>query len=232
MSKEQDMVYLLAQIGHEIRTPLNAVKGFGEMLLDETLGELNPQQKKYLTKMLDSSEQLLHIVEMILQWAKFENNQIVLTKQKFNLGFLLMEATELFAISMKEKGLHLQLNLQENVFFDGDRDKLREVFVNLFSNACKFTPQDGNISVKLEQNINPIPQIQICICDSGCGIGENEVEKIFLPFYKTKVKNEGGTGLGLWIAKTIIEMHEGAIAVQSRKNEGTCFYITLPSVIN
>jgi len=224
MNNEQDMVYLMAQIGHEIRTPLNAVKGFGELLMSETFGELNDMQKKYLGKMLDSSDKLLEIVEMILQWAKLENNQVVLNKEPINLSQTVLETAELFFFKYREKGVELILNVEDAVIFNGDKNKLREVFTNLINNSLKFTAKGGQVEVSLRKE----EDIVASISDTGCGIAEKDLDKIFLPFYKKRVNNEEGTGLGLWISKSIIEMHNGTIQVESELEKGSCFTIHLP----
>lgn len=110
MAEETDMIYLMAQISHEIRTPLNGIKGFGELLLDESTGELNETQKKYLTKMLDNTEKLSSIVERVLDWAKLETKQSELKMEEVNFNFLLWEVVDL----LREKALKKNIGFVAN----------------------------------------------------------------------------------------------------------------------
>ena len=120
MAEEKDMIYLMAQISHEIRTPLNGIKGFGELLLDESTGELNETQKKYLTKMLDNTEKLSSIVERVLDWAKLETKQSELKMEEVNFNFLLWEVVDLLREKALKKNIDLSLTAQKDLFIYGD----------------------------------------------------------------------------------------------------------------
>ena len=125
MAEETDMIYLMAQISHEIRTPLNGIKGFGELLLDESTGELNETQKKYLTKMLDNTEKLSSIVERVLDWAKLETKQSELKMEEVNFNFLLWEVVDLLREKALKKNIDLSLTAQKDLFIYGDPLRLR-----------------------------------------------------------------------------------------------------------
>ena len=150
MAEETDMIYLMAQISHEIRTPLNGIKGFGELLLDESTGELNETQKKYLTKMLDNTEKLSSIVERVLDWAKLETKQSELKMEEVNFNFLLWEVVDLLREKALKKNIDLSLTAQKDLFIYGDPLRLREIVINLADNALKYTPNGGKVEIKAE----------------------------------------------------------------------------------
>lgn len=139
-SKEQlEFARFLAQIGHEIRTPLNAIKGFGDLLVEEQVGELNPVQKKYLHKMTDSAQTLLLVVNQILDWAKMESNQIVLEYQPLNLSRIAVEVGNLLELRLREKEIRYEVAQEDWATVEGDWGRIREVLVNLVGNSIKFT---------------------------------------------------------------------------------------------
>ena len=227
MSEELDMVYLMAQISHEIRTPLNGIKGFGELLLDESSGELNEEQKKYLTKMLDSTEKLSQIVERVLDWAKLESKQSQLTIEEVQLNYLLWEVIELLSQKAEQKNIALSLNVPEKIILQADGGRLREIMINLVDNSLKYTPQGGKVEVTAEIKDG---KLLLSVQDNGYGIPENQMKRLFQPFsYGAKrIANEISSGLGLWICKLLVEMHQGEIWAESQEGQGSRFYVLLP----
>ena len=227
MSEELDMVYLMAQISHEIRTPLNGIKGFGELLLDESSGELNEVQKKYLTKMLDSTEKLSQIVERVLDWAKLESKQSQLTIEEVQLNYLLWEVMELLSQKAEQKNIALSLNVPEKIILQADGGRLREIMINLVDNSLKYTPQGGKVEVTAEIKDG---KLLLSVQDNGYGIPENQMKRLFQPFsYGAKrIANEISSGLGLWICKLLVEMHQGEIWAESQEGQGSRFYVLLP----
>lgn len=227
-SPEQlEFARFLAQIGHEIRTPLNAIKGFGELLADETVGELNPAQKKYMGKITDNAQQLLLVVNQILDWAKMESDQIRLEKQPLNLSRIADEVGNLMELRMQEKQLTYTVNEADWANVDGDWSRLREVLVNLVGNSIKFTDKGGHISVSFEQKEQ---YIITHVTDNGCGISQEKAAQLFEPFSKgmDRPGEEKNSGLGLWICRSIVELHEGHIWVKSAPEKGTTFSFALP----
>ena len=227
MSEELDMVYLMAQISHEIRTPLNGIKGFGELLLDESSGELNEVQKKYLTKMLDSTEKLSQIVERVLDWAKLESKQSQLTIEEVQLNYLLWEVMELLSQKAEQKNIALSLNVPEKIILQADGGRLREIMINLVDNSLKYTPQGGKVEVTAEIKDG---KLLLSVQDNGYGIPENQMKRLFQPFsYGAKrIANEISSGFGLWICKLLVEMHQGEIWAESQEGQGSRFYVLLP----
>ena len=227
-SKEQlEFSRFLAQIGHEIRTPLNAIKGFGDLLAEETVGELNPTQKKYMLKITDNAEKLLLVVNQILDWAKMESNQIALNKQPLQLSRIANEVGNLMELRMKEKQLSYTVEAADWACVYGDWGRLREVLVNLVSNSVKFTDKGGHISVSFEKKGQ---YIVTKVTDDGCGMTEEQAARLFEPFSKglDRPGEEKSNGLGLWICRSIIELHGGYIWVKSELGQGAVFSFALP----
>lgn len=226
--KEQlEFARFLAQIGHEIRTPLNAIKGFGDLLAEETVGSLNPLQKKYLLKITDSAENLLLVVNQILDWAKMESNQIILEKQPLYLDRIATEVGNLLELRFQEKNLHYQVQNADWACVEGDWGRLREVLINLVNNSVKFSNSGGQIQVTFEEQDG---LIFTHVSDTGCGIAEEKLSKLFEPFSKgiDRIGEEKNNGLGLWICRSIVELHGGQIWAQSKPNSGTVFSFSLP----
>ena len=221
---ELEFARFLAQIGHEIRTPLNAIKGFGELLVEEQVGTLNPIQKKYLSKMNDSAQSLLLIVNQILDWAKLESNQIPLQIESVNLCDLASEIGNLMELGLNRKQITYMVEAQGSTAVYGDRGRIREVMLNLLNNAVKFTDMGGSITVSFEEKEQ---FIVMHMQDTGCGIPKDMQTKIFEPFFTTKELGKG-TGLGLAIVAQVVEDHQGKILVESKPGRGTSFTVILP----
>lgn len=228
MSEDRDIIYFIAQIGHEIRTPLNAIKGFGDLLMDETFGPLNEQQSRYLGKMLNSSDKLLEIVNQILDWAKLESGQVVLQLEDFDLYYLVKEVENLLELKAAAKQIALTSQVDKGTMVTADMARIREVLVNLVGNALKFTDEHGEVKVTVQQNDR---QALIAVEDNGRGISQERLEQLFQPFRKGQERrgDEKSTGLGLWICRSIVELHQGRIWVKSEEEAGSTFYVTLPN---
>lgn len=227
MTEDKDIIYFIAQIGHEIRTPLNAIKGFGDLLMGETFGPLNEQQSKYLGKMLSSSDKLLEIVNQILDWAKLESGQVVLQLEQFDLYYLVKEVENLLEVKASAKQIKLTSEVEKGLMLTGDMARLREVVINLVGNALKFTDPNGSVQVRAQQTDG---QILLSIEDNGRGISQERLEQLFQPFSKGQERrgDEKSTGLGLWICRSIVELHHGRIWVKSEEDVGSTFYVLLP----
>ncbi len=227
-SKEQlEFARFLAQIGHEIRTPLNAIKGFGDLLAEEQVGALNDVQKKYLWKMTDSAQKLLLVVNQILDWAKLESNQIVLDLQPLDVSRIAVEVGNLLELRLREKQITYQVMEVDWAAVNGDWGRIREVLVNLIGNSIKFTELGGTITVSFSQKEG---YLLTHVADDGCGIGEEKLAQLFQPFSKgqDRLGEEKNTGLGLWICRSIIELHQGYIWAESKQGQGTVLSFALP----
>lgn len=226
---ELEFARFLAQIGHEIRTPLNAMKGFGELLLEEQVGTLNPVQKKYLSKMNDSAQNLLQIVNQILDWAKLESNQIPLQMESLNLCEIADEIGNLMELDIQRKQLTYTVESVDWAVVAGDRGRIREVLLNLLNNAVKFSDIGGTITVSFVQKED---FVLLHMRDTGCGISPEKIEKLFEPFSRglDRTGEEKNSGLGLWISRSVIELHKGHIWCESEVGKGTVMSVALPNV--
>ncbi|MEO8194046.1 MAG: ATP-binding protein [Gemmatimonadales bacterium] len=218
----------LARMSHELRTPLAAIIGYGELLSDGITGPVNDEQKKQLHRIRWSANHLLAIIDEILTLARMEAG-------KENVEMRNVEVTELMesVASMAEplagaKGLGFSLHVpRSEVNMRTDPIKLRQVLLNLISNAVKYT-EEGTVSVASEAE-NGI--VHFVVSDTGVGVGEEHLEKIFEPFWQveqTTTRRAGGTGLGLAVTRQFVELLGGKITVTSRLGEGSSFKVTLP----
>jgi two-component system phosphate regulon sensor histidine kinase PhoR len=214
----------VVNLSHELRTPLTAIKGFAETIEDEA----SESARRYVGIIKRHTDRLISIVEDLLRLSELEDPAMSLELTEVDLTDLLSDVLRVFDQRLKQKGLGLEFNpSDERPVIRGDRFKLEQVFMNLISNAVKYTDQ-GGIRISLEQQDgNAIVQIQ----DTGIGIPAEHLPRVFERFYvvdKSRSKTVGGTGLGLSIVKHIVLLHNGTIDVESEPGKGTRFRIILP----
>lgn len=219
----------LASMSHEIRTPLNAIIGMSD-LMSET--KLTDEQSRYVSVFRKAGDALLSLVNDILDLSKIEANQLALEKIPFNILDLIEEVAEIYALQAADKGIEIITRVDTiiNVNRIGDPGRLKQIILNLISNALKFT-EEGEIIVSLsadtkEQNDECL---LFSVSDTGIGIPEEKLESIFASFIQadaSTTRKYGGTGLGLTISKRLTEMMDGAIWVKSVENKGSTFYVT------
>ncbi len=220
----------MASMSHELRTPLNSINGFSEILYDESFGELNAKQKKYVHNIYTSGKSLLLIINQILEMAVVEAGKMILTISKIDIKALLNEVLMVLDNMMVKKNLHFKLTIPEILpALEGDELKVKEVLFNLISNAVKYTPDNKNIGVNMEIKER---NIVIEIWDEGIGIAPEDMEKIFEGFYRVDssyTRTIEGTGLGLSLTRKIVELHGGVVSVESEgPGLGTSVKFTLP----
>ncbi|MDR0647294.1 MAG: response regulator [Puniceicoccales bacterium] len=217
----------LATMSHEIRTPINGILGYA-YLLNET--ELTHKQKDYVKSIHSSTQLLLELISQILDFSKIEADKLTLEPTFFDLNECLREVLDLFQPTLVKKNLHLHVwrHPQLPNYFVGDPKRLRQIVMNLLSNATKFTTQ-GSIHIRLTGRVykNNLYQLFISVKDSGIGIEPKDQQKIFRAFEQIPFQNQAGTGLGLSITKSIVELMGGNIHVHSQPQRGTTFYLTL-----
>lgn len=220
----------LATMSHELRTPLNGVIGFLNQLGKTRLDE---QQRDYLRTIDLSSRMLLGVINDILDFSKIDAGKLTIENAEFDLGDFLGETVSMFAVSAKEKGIDLVCKIDQTVPLNlmGDTLRLSQVLSNLLGNAIKFTEKG---QVKLEVNLvaetDREVSLQLVVSDTGIGISEHALAKLFQPFSQadaSTTRKHGGTGLGLIIARRLIEMMGGTIGVTSKVWIGTSFTIHL-----
>jgi PAS domain S-box-containing protein len=221
----------LANMSHEIRTPMNAIIGFGSLLEDI---DFDPKAKEMLHKMNSSSKILLKILNDILDYSKIEAKKLEIEQKCFALSDVISQLDAIFFESAKQKGLELKFELDDTLpsWVVGDELRLGQVLINLCSNAIKFTKKgEIKISVKLLETIEDSScRLAWSVRDSGIGIGQEQIKRLFEPFMQadsSTTRQYGGTGLGLVICKNILEAMGTRLDVQSKENEGSFFYFEL-----
>lgn len=221
----------ISTMSHEIRTPMNAVMGTTNLLLQENP---QPHQKDYLKVLHSASKNLLLLINDILDFSKIEAGKIIFESIDFNLQELLHNIMNIYLYAAKEKGLSLELTYHTpiNTLLVGDPIKLSQIITNLVGNAIKFTKK-GNIilQVHIEKEVDNQLLIQFVVKDTGIGIPKERLESIFESFTQATLdttRKYGGTGLGLTIARNLVELQGGKISVESVLNEGATFSFTLP----
>ena len=220
----------LARMSHEIRTPLNGVIGMAHLLVGT---ELTRQQKGYAQIVKTSADALLSLINDILDFSKIEAGKLELRPSDFSLPTLVEEVVEMFAQRAAERDIELAAVLSTAVppLVRGDSDRFRQVLVNLVGNAIKFTDH-GAVVIRAERigQAAGKTQVRVTVRDTGIGISEEDVGRLFRSFSQVDTSNTrkyGGTGLGLAISRRLVKMMGGQIGVQSRKGEGSAFWFTV-----
>ncbi|MGH8729224.1 MAG: ATP-binding protein [Burkholderiales bacterium] len=218
----------LANMSHELRTPLNAIIGFSEVLNERMFGELNPKQAEYVQDIYASGRHLHALINDILDLSKIEAGRMEVELAPFDLPTAIHDALTLVHERASRHGIELKVNVDERLGpFVADERKFKQILLNLMSNALKFTPEGGMVTIRaMAKN----PGIEISVEDTGIGIAAADQEVIFDEF--RQLKSDGapreGTGLGLALTRKFVEMHGGKIWVESELGKGSTFTFTLP----
>jgi two-component system sensor histidine kinase/response regulator len=223
----------LANMSHEVRTPMNAVIGLTELVLNTPL---EAQQREYLQLVLQSGEGLLAVINDVLDFSKVESGHVQLDPQPMNLRECLGDALKSLAVRAHGKQLELLLDVAADVpeWFHADRGRLRQVIINLVSNAIKFT-YTGEVVVSVRRNVHASPgpelvQLVFCVADTGIGIAPEKQKLIFEPFEQadaSTTRQFGGTGLGLTIVQRLVELMGGQVTIESELGKGSRFSFSL-----
>jgi PAS domain S-box-containing protein len=218
----------ISLVSHELRTPLTSIRGYLELLLDGGAGDLTDDQSRFLAVVDRNSKRLMHLVGDLLFLAQVEAGKLALELGDVELDALVVEAVEAAKPIADEKGIDLKASVEPIPTMVGDRGRLAQVLDNLVSNALKFTGDGGTVDVVVESaNGEAVVEVR----DTGIGISAEEQEHLFDRFFRSAEATERaipGTGLGLTIAKAIVERHEGEIEVESVTGEGTTMRVRLP----
>lgn len=227
INKEQN--FFLSKISHEIRTPLNSI-----MLMTKLARNSNDKFSNYLNKVDASTKYLLSLVNNILDFSRIESGKLKLCIEDANLNEVLDNIEALMLVQAEEKMLNLKfIKHYKYQFIQCDVLRLTQILINLIGNAIKFTPEDGNVTVVIEDLIDDINSITIkfSVCDSGIGISKENQERIFLPFEQEHIqtsKNYGGSGLGLTISYNLVKLMGGMLKVESEVGKGSVFSFAIP----
>ena len=218
----------LAMITHELKTPLVPIQGYSDILLNEHLGKLNPQQKARLSIIKSSSETLLGIISDLLDVQKLEIGQLRMKKDDSDIKDSILKSVNALAPQAEKNEIQLVSNA-ENLTIYHDSERIKQVLTNLIKNAMiAVEPKNGKIEINMEEKPS---EIQISVKDNGMGIPQDKQKDLFKKFYQvdtTLTRERGGSGLGLAICRGIIENHGGKIFVESKVGEGAKFTFTIP----
>ncbi|MCX7661818.1 MAG: ATP-binding protein, partial [Candidatus Omnitrophica bacterium] len=221
----QDFV---ANVSHELRTPISSIKGYAETLLEGAM-EDKENRKEFLNIIYKDATRLANLIEDLLDLSKIESGKMKMHFEALDLRPIVESALNILENNIKEKKLSVTIDISEDlpkVLIDEKR--ILQVFLNLLDNAVKYTPQNGRINIRAY----PADEyVQVEISDTGIGIPEKDLPRIFERFYrvdKARSRELGGTGLGLSIVKHIIKAHKGEIWVKSELGKGSTFFFSLP----
>lgn len=219
----------LATMSHEIRTPLNAIIGFSQLLLRPNKSAIDPHHRDIIERILNNGKHLLMLLNEILDFSKLEAGRLEIKPSLFNLQKLINLTVLEFQSLAHEKNLAIEVDMRlSNVEIMNDPERLRQVLVNLLSNAIKFTPS-GKVWIEATE-LAP-DMVEIAVCDTGIGIHPEDVNYIFEPFRQLDqsiARRHTGTGLGLAVTKSLVQMMNGRILVESRLGEGSMFRVQIP----
>ncbi len=232
----------LSTVSHELRTPLTSVIGYSEMLLEGLAGPLNPEQADYVKTVMEKGEQLLSIIQGILDISRIEAGGLTLDRSRFDVADAIKSALSTVTPGARRKKLQLSSELPESLPpLYADRDKVRQILINLLGNAVKFTPEGGRVVVRAEVAAlrraqdeacaGSLRALRIAVVDSGIGIPVEAMARIFDPFFQvdgSSTREYGGTGLGLSIVKSFVSAHGGRVWAESSPGSGSTFFVTLP----
>jgi signal transduction histidine kinase len=219
----------LANMSHELRTPLNAIIGFSEVLYERMFGEINDKQAEYLADILESGRHLLSLINDILDLSKIEAGRMELDPTEFSLPAAIDNTLTLVRERAHRRAIELERSIDESIGeIYADERKVKQVILNLLSNALKFTPEGGRVAVRARAYDG---WNEISVSDTGVGIAPEDQQTVFDEFRQvgSAAKKVEGTGLGLAISRKFIELHGGRIWVTSKLGAGSTFAFTLPA---
>lgn len=220
----------VANVSHELRTPLTSIKSYTETLLDGAV-----ENKEYTINFLkvinSESERMTRLVKDLLQLSKLDYDKMEWNMKRLDIRSILKDCAFKMEISARQKNQTITFEAEDNIpEINGDKDRIEQVFINIISNAIKYTPEDGSIHVSAKVKDE---NVEIKISDTGIGIPKDDLPRLFERFYrvdKARSRAMGGTGLGLSIAKNIVEAHKGTIRIESEYGKGTDVILNFPCV--
>ncbi|MEL6921722.1 MAG: ATP-binding protein, partial [Pseudomonadota bacterium] len=220
----------LANVSHELRTPLNAIIGFSEMITAQVYGPLGSEKyKEYIGDIRSSGNFLLNVIDDILQVSRIESGKFDLDLETVDLSELAGETVQMVRMQAQDKGVEIETDIAEDIALEADRRALKQILINLLTNAVKFTDSGGSINIRAKCVGGKA--VQVSIEDNGCGINKSALKRIGRPFEQAQrqfSKNHSGTGLGLAISKSLAQLHGGSLRIKSDVGVGTIVSVRLP----
>lgn len=235
----------IANMSHELRTPLNSILGFSDVLIERTFGDLSENQERYIRyirNIYSSGKHLLELINNILDIAKIEAGKYEMVYETFSVDVVIGEVINIMKSFAEDRFIEIEVSIGKGIsIITADRVKLKQILYNLISNAIKFTPEGGMVTVDVakEENIDGrypwappgLEFVKFLIQDTGVGIGPEDKERIFDEFEQVNSsfsRKYGGAGLGLALTKKLVELHGGNITVESNLGEGSTFMFLIP----
>jgi two-component system phosphate regulon sensor histidine kinase PhoR len=219
----------LSMVSHQLKSPLSSTLLQTSILLDGIVGELNDKQMDLLQKVRNRIKGMVDLIHDILDVCFVEEGGYLKQIEHLDVAEILKRTVELIQPQAQDKNIALHVKIEDNLpVISGNRSSVEAMFINLISNAIKYTPPGGKVNVEMGENAQ---NIQLEVSDTGIGVEDMDFPRIFDKFYRVKsemTKNISGTGLGLSIVKSVVEAHRGAINVESKVGEGTTFTVLLP----
>jgi signal transduction histidine kinase len=227
-SATEKKMRFLATMSHELRTPMNSILGFLQLLSEESAGPLTGKQKRYVDRIQSGGQHLLNVVEKVLDYSKLEAGRLQLEKEEF----LALPVVEEIVAAMRqvesEKRIDVSIAIEPDFATHADPVRFRQILYNLLSNAFKFTPSGGSVSIAAARNDE---LSEFVVSDSGPGFEPAHAAAVFEEFFQADssvTSSNRGTGLGLAITRRLVEAHGGSISVQTALGAGSRFMFTLP----
>ena len=222
----------LSHMSHELRTPLNSILGFAQLM---NMGELAPNHKKGVGQIMKSGKHLLDLINEVLDLSRIEAGKLSISLEPVQLGGIIAETMDIIKPFAADREISLDFIESPvcKLFVKADSQKLKQVLLNLVNNAVKYNRVGGSLKVMCSQEKgekNEVKNVRITIADTGYGIAQEEIEKLFTPFQRigSEISEVEGTGLGLAVAKKLLEAMHGTIGVESEVGVGSTFWIELP----
>ena len=221
----------ISNVSHELKTPLTSIKGAADNMLDGVAGQLTQKQHKYTEMILNSCNRLIPLIDNLLDISRIEAGKIELSPSYLSLTDLIDDVRKEIEILAKRKGVTTKIIAESElptVF--ADEQRVKQILVNLLDNAIKYTPSRGSVTIKVKEAMEPEKSIVVRVSDTGVGIPPEHLERIFEKFQQQpfEEKDQHGVGLGLAIAKNLVELHGGHMWVESEVGKGSTFSFTLP----
>ncbi len=221
----------LANMSHELRTPLNAILGFSQVLQDEMMGPLgNDKYREYTRDIVQSGEHLLALINDILDMAKVESGKVSLDEEWIDLN----ESLDAALLLVRERATTNHISIRKEIVTPapslwGDARRLRQIWINLFSNAVKFTPEGGSVDIRAE--FTPDGRLEVVVSDTGIGIADEDIERVQQPFSQVAnalSRSHEGTGLGLPLSRSLLDLHGARLHIDSQVDVGTTVTVSFP----
>jgi signal transduction histidine kinase len=229
-SERSEREELLSVVSHELRTPVTVIRGYSRLLLEEEVGPLNPEQRRFLEESRKSCERLSRFIGNLIDASRAEKGAHALELGHAPVAPVIEGVAEMFRPLLAERGVTLAVAAPGSARFD--RLRVEQILTNLIGNAIKFGPRGARIEVSSREVADPGSgrrMLEIEVCDEGPGVAPADRERIFLPWVQAGGESGGGLGLGLAICRRLVEAHGGRIRVEAREGGGSRFAFTLPA---